>query len=388
MAIYSEMLATMVGRIQAVKPNARQTDCRSFINDRIRRMIDRRIFWADLLAPGVVAIPDAYVTGVVAPVSGSAAITGTGMTWPVSDLSNTTIVAGVLDYGYQEVTPVSMAGISTDSLLYVDAANASVAEVVSVIGTSPTTFTAKFSQFHGANCTVTQSSLAGRQMKFGGNYAVYTIRAITGATAALLDNPWGSMSLTGCSYQIVKAYYTVDPYLKDVLVIWDPVQGIPLRWHIPLTEVTMADPQRTTAGDPIGFVDHSPMDSGSMQYEIWPHQTVNRQLQLVFTKQWPELINPTDRPPWFINPGVIVDGATADALCINNGPPPDGKDPFFNPKLAERYEAKYEQGVQLAINSDESRSLQALTTFMNQCAGPAGANWNQTHVAELYYGEI
>jgi hypothetical protein len=91
----------------------------------------------------------------------------------------------------------------------------------------------------------------------------------------------------------------------------------------------------------------------------------------------------TDRPPWFIDPTVFVNGAAADMLRIKvlrYGPLYQGQpDPWFNPELSQMYEAKFEQGLQLAKNADESKAQRAYEHAHSELLGAGGSQYWQRH---------
>lgn len=384
MAVYSDNLASMTGRVRQAKPNAPASQIRNQLNDRIRYIIDSQIFWADLLFSGVLSMPVAYTTGTVALTLGSKVITGTSTAWPISDISNTTIALGVPETGVLNVTPVSMAGIETDSFLYVD--NGGDPEAVAVLDVTPSTFTARFTKRHNAACTVTQSSLAGLQMRLGYTVPTYTVRAVHSATELEIDQEWGITSQSGMSYQIVKIYFTVAPDLKDIITLWDPTQGRPLIFHKTQDYLNYRDPQRTSTGVPLVLADFIPTEAGTMQYELWPYQTISYQIPVLYCKQWPELKNPTDRPPWFINPSMIIDGAVADALRIRNQALGDATpDPFFDPKTAQIYDQKFQIELQACIGANQSKALSALTPYESWFGFMPGGTWNQSHLSDGYW---
>ena len=385
-----DTLSMMVSRVLAAKPNAQQSEIVRSINARIRSVINARIYWSDLLARRIVSIPDPYVTGTVSYTRGSSLIAGTNTSWPVNDVVNTTASNAVLDTGFQEITPASMANIAVDTMLFCDSGNGNQ-ETVAVVQTTPISFWAKFTKTHSANMTLTSSSLAGLQIYPGTNYPVFTVRAVRNATQIELDNPWGGPNLSDQGYQIYKGYTTIDPNLKVVIDIVDQQQGIRLETYIPVEYANSRDPQRTDQGDPIGLVQYTPSEAGSMQFEIWPRATSARQLYVLCGLQWPDLIQENDRPPSFIDPSIFVDGAIADALRIKNvrfGPSSNGVDPWFNPELAMQYEQKFQYGLEVAKNADEAKAQRAYSQNRNWLVAGAGARFWMSHDSDLMFGRF
>ena len=380
--LYSDNLATMTGRVRQIKPNAPASAIRDRINDRIRYLMDSQPFWADLLKQGILSMPAAYVTGQVTMSPNSKVVTGTGTGWPVTDVSNTTLPAGIFELGVQTVAPASMNGIATDAFLYIDASG--TPEAVAVLETTRTTFSANFTQRHNPNCTATQSSLAGLQFRLGATYPTYTIRGVHSSTELEIDLAWGAPTLTNSAYEILKMYFTIAPDLKDIVNLWDPTQGRPLVFHKSQDFLNARDPQRTATSVPLCLADYIPTEGGSMQYELWPHQTIAYQIPVLYCRQWPMLKNPTDRPPSFINPSMIVDGAVADSLRARDQlVGSEQADPFFDPKTAQIYEVKFQAGMEAAMNANDSKCLRALEDFRSQWGGfMPGGNWQQSHIPD------
>jgi len=120
------------------------------------------------------------------------------------------------------------------------------------------------------------------------------------------------------------------------------------------------------------------------QYELWPVQTSARQLQILYYRQWPEMVSDTDRPPWFLNPSILVHGALADAFRFRRGK----DDAYYSPDLAMQYEARFMQGMQDAINNDESKFQRAYSFKYENVFGAGGANFWRSHDSDLVYWNL
>lgn len=351
----SDTLASLIGKVRNYKPNATPDQIRTWINDAIRDIQDGRIWWSDSIRRGVLSIPDAYATGTVSLATNSAVVTGDSTAWPVSDVVSTTLSGGVVAPGYSEVSPQSMAGITGDSFLVIDGGTPSQ-EVVPVLKLSATKFGAVFTYAHSSGVTVTASSLSGLQFRISG-CPVFTVTGVVSATSMVLDNPWGAAAVTGSSYQILKMYATPMQGFKKWLAVVDQRQGTPLVYNKSQQAINVIDPQRTNTGDPACLAWLGPSQNGNPQYEIWPAPTASRQLSYLCCIQWPELRGASDRPPYFINPEVIVNGATARALRSRL----NKEDPFYDMRSAREFQALYEEGKEKAVNADESKAMQELT---------------------------
>lgn len=374
---YNLNFADLIGQVAAYKPNSRKAQIQKDLNARIRRVIDMRPFWSALLARTVLNMPNAYTTGGMTLTTNSTAVTGTNTAWPTNDVVNTTMTNGVQNPGYNEMTPADMTNIAVDTYLYVS--DAGYSEVVAVAEVTPTTFVAQFKYQHNQGTAITCSSLAGLQIMLGPYNPIYTLIATPTATTGVIDTPFGGPTLVNTGYTLLRMYFTIDPNMKDIFSVWDPIQGTPLQFHLPQAFLQNADPQRTATGYPQCLVDLFPMPSGSMQFELWPPQTVAYQIPVIYFKQWPELKRPTDRPPYFIDPTIFIDGAIADALRRKDLRGIDDKDPYYNPALAREFDQKFMQGAMLAAAADEGKCIQALTSDWSRYGGPNAA-WQQSHV--------
>jgi len=353
---FRDDLGSLVGEIKNLRPNVGDAQVKTWLNWRIRQALDARTFWTDLIMDAILSVPDTYDTGTVDVTTGSRAVVGTTTAWPVNDVVNTTLSSALDDIGYAEVYPTSMTGITENSYLYIG--TGATYEAVPVVQVKTGSFVGKFAQTHAAGHTITQSSLVNRQFRISNAHPVFTVRNVISATSLELTNAWGGDSLTAQTYTIRLMYVMLASDLKSIMAMKDESTGFPVRLHVSLDECNYRDPRRTlVTGNPyFGLVDIGPNEQGNMLYEMWPAPSDVRQFSYKYHKQWPDLENEGDRPPWFMNPTIFVYGALADALRFRQGL----KDPYHNPGLAEHYEARYREGLQLAKNSDNAKFQTAL----------------------------
>ncbi len=370
---YVTTLGEMRGFVRRLKPNVDPNTIRDFLNQRVRSALDSDIIWAGLLKRGTIQIPAAYNTGSITLTSGSAAVTGTDTAWGYADAVNTTLSAAVTETGLQWVTPASMTGIDVDTMLVVDTGGSR--ELVAVVETDSTRFRANFRKAHSASATLTASALVGRQLKMGLNYPIYTVRAVYSATSMELDNPWAGTTLTGSSYTILKAYYTLAPNIKHLVTVVDQMQAIALKTHYPQTALNVEDPQRAASGWPYLMSDIGRNEAGNMQYEIYPHQTSPRHLGYIYVEQWPDMEEDGDQPPPFINPNVFLWGAASMALRTKVSE----KDVYYDPASANFYEQKSLMELQLAISANQSKAQTWLGSEVERMMGGRGGLWYQSH---------
>ena len=361
---FADSLFSLRGRIQSSRPNLPGDFATNALNDRLHQILDNRTFWADLLTFGILSIPAPQgswsLPGTsVSVTTGSPTVTGSGTAWPVSDVVNTIIPDGVAEYGYVEVTPASMQGITANSMLCVDwGLGAPTAEIVPVVQVDRTSFIAKFTQQHGPGCTVTQSSLATLQFRVSEEYPVFHIAAVTSPTSLVLTLPWGGPSMTGQTWTIKLMYIVLATDLKSLINMKDEQTGFPVRIHRPTDEADFRDPQRSlVTGQPwYSLLDVGSNAQGNMLYEMWPAPSDARQFSYAYWRQWQDMVKDTDRPPSFINPSILYYGALADAKMYRGSK----DDQYYDPEGARYYVAKFEQGLQEAKNADEAKRLEAL----------------------------
>lgn len=371
MSQFQDDLGSLVGEVRNLRPNVGDPQIKTWINWRIRQALDHRTFWSDLLKQSILPIPETYTTGTIDVTNGSATVAGAATAWPVDDVVDTTLAQDVDDIGYVEAYPTAVTGIGEDSVLYVGAGTAN-AEAVSVVQVKSGSFIGKFAKTHTAADTITQSSLVNQQFRLSNAHPVFTVQAVTTTTSLILTNPWGGDDAATQTYRICLMYVVLANDLKSLIAMKDEQTGYPVRIHVTLDEANFRDPRRTiVTGNPyFNVVDLGANDQGNMLYEIWPAPSDVRQFSYLYYKQWPPLENEGDRPPWFINPSIWVYGALADAYRYRSGL----KDPYHNPGLAEHWEGRFREGMQLAKNSDEAKCLSALTNFWGKGALPGSAD--------------
>ena len=375
---------TLRGRVMAARPNISADFVNAALNDRLRQILDHRTFWSDLLKFGILSFPDPYTTGTVSVNTASNIVVGDGScAWPVADVVNTTLPDGVPEFGYVEVTPASMVGITANSMLYVDAAG--TPEAVPVVEVNRTSVIANFANQHNSGCTITQSSLTNQQFRLTQSYPVFTVFAVVDPNTLIVNLPWGGPSLTAQTYTIKVMYVTLASDLKAIIGMKDEQTGFPVRTHVSSDEADNRDPRRTlVSGNPwYALVDLGANDQGNMLYEVWPAPGNARQFSYAYWRQWPEMRKDTDRPPPFINPSVLFYGALADAKMMRMGK----DDAYYDPQGAQYYESRFAQALQEAKNADEAKRLEAMRTpwwrnlmpgnvDMQQLNDPAFSNWD------------
>ena len=371
-----------VGRVRDIKPNAPPESVYGHLNKRIRNVIDTRS-WSDLLRIGTIYIPQAYSTGTVTLTPGSAMVTGVATAWPTNDAVNTSISSDIIDTGVVEIFPSSFTNIRQGSFLLLEQENPAVTEVVLVLEVQADRFLASVRYQHSTGATLIASSLANLQLS--APYPVYTIKSVRSATSLELDAVFGGPTFSNVSYLIYLAYATISPYIRRLYSAWDPIQGTPLYVNETVDFANYNDPQRSATGDPQKLLSTIPAYGGLMQWEIWPKQLSPRTLSVVYYDGWPKLSQPNDFLPPFINPEIVIAGATADALRTRVIANYGKTDPYFDLTLASTYEQEYKELIENGTQADDGRFMKSLqsygdllgtsATYLQNHLGPPSGNW-------------
>lgn len=381
MALYggSSSLVEMRGAVKDRKASLNSDAADRLINRAIRSVCLRRT-WSDLTKFVTVPLANQTSEGSVSTTFGSNAIVGSGTTWPVNDVINTTSVAPVTQIGMVRITPVSMAGIIPGTWLTLDLANSAQTEAVAVVYTIPGSFYAVLQNTHSANFQITKSSLAGLQ--FRTTYPFYTVTSVLSSTELLIDSTWADITQTGASYQIMTIYIQPDPYCWRVTQGWDAVQGIPLSVDkFSFQEVISGDPQLTASDNPTILCPVPPGGGEVAQWMVYPPQAGQYYINLVISRVWPRLIADQDQAPSFINPDVFVIKAIAEALRTKTVTQNMPKDPYYDLEASQIEEARGEKMVEEADEADEARLPSRLLSYERLAAGYLSANYLLSHTA-------
>jgi hypothetical protein len=353
----------------------------TFLNQRMRMVLNMRPYWSGLIGRGILNIPQSQSFANCTMTQGSNLVTSTGNSWPINDVVNTTLASTVSNPGYQSVMPASMTGITTDTLLYVDASGPNP-EVVPVLEITPTNFKANFQYVHAAGATLTCSSFSYQQWVVGYMYPIYTVTAVTGANSLLIDQPWAGTTFANTTVTLRKQYYTFSTDLKDFISVVDPQQGISLTLHYPREQIDFDDPQRSAVDWPVKVVDYSPNLNFNMSYELWPNPTQQRQLYFTYVREWNQMVSRTDRPPSFLDPSILVYGALADAWKVKL----PGENVNGNLAISQQWEGMFKAAVYAAADADNGKRMAAYSWPLGGGGLPGGNNFWQAHDPDIWTG--
>ena len=365
-----ETLYTIRGRVLAFRRDSDPILVNRWINDRIRQILDSKLYWSNLLSTGVIHVREGYRQGTVSVNRGSTVVVGSGTSWPVSDLVSTVLSAPIDEVGYVETRVADMSNIQPGMWLYVGGANP---EPVPVAEVTPRGFLGKYSKPHQAGDPVSGSSLSGLQFRLNESSPVYDVRAVTSPTLLILDKPWQSESKSGSAYEIVHMYAHMPPDLKTVLYAVDLSQSAVLEVGASYKHIAIFDPQRSSSGWVRALVEAGPDDTGVMRYEMWPAPSHGTEISYLYARYWPEMVRDTDPAPWFLDAQVIADGAIADALNWKRS----GDDPYHNPRLAAYYEARFMAGLERLKAQDEARVVKDYEALPRMIG--LGPDWYRKH---------
>lgn len=367
-----ENFRAMVDHVLSYVPDFPVGLAKRRINTRLREVQDRRM-WGGLMVRGDLFVPAVYSTGTVTVTNGSAAVTGSGTSWPVSDDVNTTLSSGITVVDeLQDITPASMTNINLGDWLVIDSGGSQ--EVLLVISTTSTTFRAKPTKTHSSAVAITRSSLVRRQFRIGTTTSMYTVKAVTSTTALTLHLPWSHSSSSESAYQILKAYHHLGPNLRMIWSVVNNAQGWRLRLHMPQEVLDQYDTWRQTTGWTYMVADLYPDEVGRMMYELYPAPTSEQGLPYIALRTVPNLSDDEDTAPPCIPSHILVHGAIADALRWNR------QGQYYDPRTAREFELQYERDLAAAVLADDSVYMKNLQWAYSR--GPFhqfGAAYHQSH---------
>ena len=352
------------------------------LNTRLREVQDRRM-WGGLLVRGELSIPAAYTTGGVTATRGSNLVQGDLLClWPVHDIVNTTLSTAITSINeYQDVTPVSMAGIGAGDWLLIDDGLAT-SEVLLVLSIGTTSFKAKPGVLHSAGATITESSLVRRQWRLGTTKPFYNIRAVTTAQQLVLDLPYGhSTQGPGAAYQICQAYVSMGQNLRMVWSVVNTAQGWRIRLNMPQETVNTYDTWRQTTGWVYMLNDYIPDEIGRFQYELYPTPSMEQGFPYLAYRTVENMVEDEDTPPPAIPSHMLVHGAIADVMLYNR------KSPYYDPQLATKMDSMFESDLLNAAMADDSIYMNNLMwAFSKYPFHQHGAAYWQSHDADSVFG--
>ncbi len=378
-----ENFRAMVDHILTYNPDCPPQLAKRRINTRLRQVLDRRM-WAGLLVRGQIVIPPVYTTGSVQVLQGSDVITGVGTVWPVNDLVSTTLSTAITIVNeYQDVTPASMVGIGAGDFVTLDAGGANE-EFLLVISVGLATFKAKPTLIHSPAETITKSSLVRRQFRVGTTTSFYGIIGVSSATSLKLDLVWGHQDFgPGATYQIMRAYVSLEQNLRMIWSVVNNKQGWRLRLNMPQEVVNTYDAWRQTTGFVYMMIDFVPDEIGRFQYELYPTPSMQQGFPYLAYRTVPSLENDEDTPPPAIPSHVLVHGALSDVLKFNP------KSPYYDPATAKEFGAQFEADVLTAAMSDDSVYMQNLQwAYSRYPFTQHGANYWQSHDVDSVFGYV
>lgn len=366
------------GVVRETKPSASPSQVNNWLNRRIQNVLDTRT-WSDVFKRSMIVIPAATTSGVVNMTPGSALVAGSGTSWPVSDQINTISVNPITDSpGFVEIQPGAgvMAKIQPGMFLLIDQENASVTEVLTVVSAGPISFVAYCQYAHDASVTLKQSSLAGLQ--FSTDAYVYTVQAVLSTTSLQLDMPYGGLTQTGVSYMIRKEYVQISPTAKYVKYAYDAIAGQTIGVDKDDTWAINLDPQDQSTGNPLELLKMTASPGGVAQWRVYPYQTSQYAIAVLYVDGWPMLRYDTDLMPPFINSEVFIAGAISDALrtkCIKRA---GERDDWFMPQEAMVWEQEFGRLLENATQSDQGRRTNYISNYLEDLKSYS-YNWLRGH---------
>lgn len=113
--------------------------------------------------------------------------------------------------------------------------------------------------------TIWTPDMIGRQFRVAST-PLYTIKNVFGPTSLQLDRPWGSVTMSGISYEIFLAYVTAPESFEQFISVVNPAQAYQLDLGLEQRQLDQNDPQRTNSGSPYAIA--SADYSGTMNGQV------------------------------------------------------------------------------------------------------------------------
>lgn len=96
-------------------------------------------------------------------------------------------------------------------------------------------------------------SMIGRQLRAGGaGYPLYTLARYVSATQFILDRVWQGPNLSGATYQVLHAYFTVPADFQSFYSIVNQRENYRLWTNLTQAQINLFDPQRVNFGSSYG----------------------------------------------------------------------------------------------------------------------------------------
>jgi hypothetical protein len=385
MGYYRDNLQLLIGRVRQEKDGASAEQCRTWINDTLQDIYKTRpLGWSDTILTVTVQIPTPVSAGTIALTQNSNVVTGTGTSWPVSDVVNSTLLTPITRTGNVDfqISAAQALSVTSNSILYVDTGVS--AEAVPIVYKNGTTFTGYFNFVHPSGVPVTQSSLAGMQFTLGTNFPIFNVLAVVSATSLILDVTWTGAAQSALGYQILTMYTPVCDRCNHVRYALDQFQGIPLSCNLSRQFLDQTDPQRSSPGDPIAIVSYGNNPNGNWLWELWPAATSPRTLSVVVNQGFAELVNNDDRPPNFLDPAMIAKRAIAIAKRTRLS----REDRQVDLQLSQILMKEYEDDKQKAVEADEARCVQEYSNAFDRLVPGFNQNFWLNHDPDAMAGNF
>lgn len=380
-------LRGMRGEVSSWNPDFPVWMCDQSINNRLRAILDRRI-WSGLLVKDQLVIPDQYTTGTVTVTRDSATVTGVSTAWPTNDKVNTTLSVAITETGVvQDITPAAMTNINTGDWVTI-AGNTGTEEQLLVLSTTSTTFKTKPAAVQSAAVTIWKSSLVRQQFRVNETAPWYTVKGVSTSTSLKLNETWGGVTASAQSYSIFVGYVVFGNDCKFVHEVANLNRRYRLGLHMPQGAINAYDPQRSATESTYLLVDFVPDEIGRPQYELYPRPTSAQVFSCLYYRVTGVLSDDDDTPPPFIRSDVLVMGAISDALRYR-----PKTNTFYDAAtaltIARDKEAQFEREIGQMQRADDGIFMQNLQWQFSQWPlGSYGSDFMQSHDIDSLMGNV
>lgn len=224
--------------------------------------------------------------------------------------------------------------------------------------------------------------MIGQQIKVANQGPIITITDVPTPTSLTLEQPYPLPNYASIQtgYTILKNYVTMPSDFNHMLVVYDPYRQWRLFFNMTQQDLSLADPGRTTIGDPWLMADLNFNSDGHAQYELWPGPLSARGFNYIYSKQGNDLLNDGDTPIFPFRGSELFRGALAD-LAIYPGTASNPNPLFGKLDVMMANDNAYLDQVNQIEREDESMYMNWLqqASFNAMPYAPMDAKFIQDH---------
>lgn len=241
----------------------------------------------------------------------------------------------------------------------------------------------------GSDGIVFAATDVGRQLRYGGGPPI-SISDVdtTGDTSATLERAWQGDTEADAEVVVCDIYATMPEDFSHFVSVLDPTNQRQISVFQSEQELNAADPGRQGTGDPWALVNYRTSELtatlGRVQYEWWPVPTGStaRRYPYLYHRRPADLADDSYfQGPFRSRDDIIQTGALAEAASWPG--PAEGKNPYFNLRLAADLRGRFREQVAMMEVRDEETYITWWNTEHSRGGrmgmAPRDSNWAQSH---------